>query len=145
MRAETKVADGAPTKRRAGVPRVLFTLLLPWMLAGTLGVLSTTLPAGVAVGSHHEEPGLSTEQRKTIFVALSHARERANREAAAASKSDPESSAQEALAAKLSKKYRGAVLKKFGIGPKQAEKIVYEAYEKGWSTVDPSAVRTTLD
>jgi len=119
--------------------------------AGTL-LLASSLALSFALGlaapsaqaEHHEEsekaarkpapPNL--QQRKEIFVGLMRAEARANQEAEAAAqaKGKPESMAQDAMAEKLTTKYRAAVLKKYGITPKMAEAIVAEGYQHHWGT-----------
>lgn len=88
------------------------------------------------------------QQRKEIFVGLMRAEARANREAEAAAKAKgkPEAMAQDAMAEKLTAKYRAAVLKKYGVTQKMAVAIVAEGYQHHWATgqAKPGPAQTEL-
>lgn len=123
----------------------------------TLMILAVAIPATAPMAhENHEDPNasaeasgpsLNLEQRQEVFVGLAVAQQRAGREAAKVSAANPESMAEEALAKKLTTKYRRAVLTKYGLTPKQGEEIIVEGYEKSWKVGESKSgtVKRELD
>lgn len=110
-----------------------------WLLAAILLWLPVSSQA-----DHHEVPvadasskadvkfGLDLEQRKTVFVELLAAENRAEQEAAAAFEEDPESAGQVDLTQELSTKYKTEVAAKHGLTVKQAVEISAEGFLQSW-------------
>jgi hypothetical protein len=110
-----------------------------WLLAAILLWLPVSSQA-----DHHEVPvadasskadvkfGLGLEQRKAVFLELAAAENRAEQEAAAAFKEDPESAGQNDLAQELATKYKTEVAAKHGLTVKQAVEISAEGFAQSW-------------